>query len=90
MIITSFLDFIYGIFLSIFTNINIPSIPTEVHDLIDTIVEYLLLGLNIISTYTHLPYLLLLFSLVCFFDGFMWVYKILIWVIKKVPFINMK
>ena len=88
MIIELLLDLIYVIFYILTTPINIPSLPTEISSYISTIIEYVGVGVGILSNYCHLSYLLTLFGIVIAIEIGIGVYNIVMFVIKKIPMLN--
>lgn len=90
MIIKLLLDLIYTIFSVLTSPINIPDLPTEVNGYVSTLLEYIGTGLGILSNYTHLSYLLILFGCIIAIDLGLWLYKLVLFLIKKIPMLNIR
>lgn len=88
MIIKLLLDVVYTVFSVLTLPIDIPDLPTEVNTYISTAIEYIGVGIGIISNYTHLSYLLTLFGVVMAIDVGLWLYKLVMYLVKKVPMLN--
>lgn len=88
MIIKLLLDLIYGVFYLLTAPINIPSLPSDVHSVLNTIIEYCGTGIAILSNYCHLGYLLTLFGIIIAVDVGIGIYHIVMFVIKKIPMLS--
>lgn len=90
MIIKLLLELVYQIFNVLTLPINIPELPSEINDIIQTIIEYVGTGLAILQNYTHLSYLLILFGIVVAIDVGLWLYKLIMFFIRKIPMLNIR
>lgn len=88
MIIELLLDVVYALIYALTLPINIPGLPSEVHTYIDTLIQYIGTGIGILSNYCHLSYLLVLFGIVIAVDVGIWLYKIVMFFIRKIPMAN--
>lgn len=88
MIITGLINLIYTVFSVLTTPINIPDLPSEVSTYVSTLIEYIGTGLGILSNYTNLSYLLVLFGVIVAIDVGLWLYKLVMFLIKKIPMLN--
>lgn len=88
MIIKLLIDLIYTVISVLTLPINIPDLPSEVSTYIATAVEYIGTGLGILNNYTHLSYLLTLFGVVLAVDVGLALYKLVMFIIKKIPMLN--
>lgn len=88
MIVTTLINLIYTVFSVLTLPINIPDLPGEVNTYISTAIEYIGTGLGILSNYTHLSYLLILFGVIAAIDVGLWLYKLVMFLIKKIPMLN--
>lgn len=88
MIIKLLVDLIFAVVSVLTLPINIPDLPTEISSVISTMTGYIGTGLGILSNYCHLSYLLVLFGLVAAVDVGVWLYKIVMFIIKKIPMLN--
>ena len=90
MIIKLLLTLVYQVFNVLTLPINIPDLPTDLNDVITTIIEYVGTGLAILQNYTHLSYLLTLFGIVVAIDVALWLYKLIMFFIRKIPMLNIR
>lgn len=88
MIINALLSLLHSV-LSILTSfISIPSLPDDIKSFISKALEFMLSGLNILGNYFDLNYLLMLFGIVIAVEAGILIYKIVMWVIKKIPMLG--
>ena len=90
MIIKLVLDLVYSIFNVLTLPINIPDLPQEINSVIATIIEYVGTGLAILQNYTHLSYLLILFGVIVAVDVGVWLYKLVMFFVRKIPMLNVR
>lgn len=90
MIIKLLLDLVYSIFNVLTLPINIPDLPPEINSVIATIIEYVGTGLAILQNYTHLSYLLILFGVIVAVDVGIWLYKLVMFFVRKIPMLNVR
>ena len=90
MIIKLLLDLVYSIFNVLTLPINIPDLPQEINSVIATIIEYVGTGLAILQNYTHLSYLLILFGVIVAVDVGIWLYKLVMFFVRKIPMLNVR
>lgn len=90
MIIKLLLQLVYQIFNVLTLPINIPDLPSEVNNVISTIIQYVGTGLGILENYTHLSYLLILFGVVVAIDLGLWLYKLIMFFVRKIPMLNIR
>lgn len=85
MIVEALLRLIYWLFDLLLTPIEIDSLPDNVQTVLTTLISSVESGLGILAAYTHLGYLLTLFSVVIGIDVAMLLYKFIRWIIQKIP-----
>lgn len=90
MIIKLLLTLVYQIFNVLTLPIDIPDLPADLNGVITTIIEYVGTGLAILQNYTHLSYLLTLFGIVVAIDVALWLYKLIMFFIRKIPMLNIR
>lgn len=88
MIIKALIDIIYNVFSLLTTPINIPSMPEGVQDALNSFLEWMTVGLQLLANYTHLGYLVSLFGIVIAVDLGITIYKLVMWVLRKIPVIG--
>lgn len=90
MIIKAFLNAIYQLFKVLTSAINIPALPAGIASVISDMCGYVSSGLAILAAYVDLPYLLVLFGIVVAVDAALWLYKIVMYFVHKIPIANIK
>lgn len=88
MIIKLLIDLIYTVVSVLTAPINIPDLPSDVNSFISTAIEYIGTGLGILSNYTNLSYLLVLFGVIIAIDVGLALYKLVMFIIKKIPMLG--
>lgn len=81
---------IFSVFSVLTAPLNIPGVPVGVKEVIAMTLDYIGEGLGILAVYTDMPYLLSLFSLVALVDVAIFLYRTIMWVIKKIPFLGVE
>lgn len=89
MLINGLLELLYGL-LDLMLIFEIPKLPTEVTNYVNTLFGYLETGASILANYTPLGYLLILFGILLLVDAAIMVYHFVMWILKKIPMINIK
>lgn len=90
MIIKMLLNVIYQLFKVLTAAINIPALPEGIATVISDMCGYVSSGLAILAAYVDLPYLLVLFGIVVAVDAALWLYKIVMYFVHKIPIANIK
>lgn len=90
MIIQALLDLIYSFFALLTAPIDIPDLPASVHSVLTTATEYIVMGAGILARFCNYQYLMVLFGLVLAVDIGINLYKFVMWIIKKIPFLGMQ
>lgn len=65
--------------------LEIPDLPLEVHEYVDTAFEYIISGGGILANYTPLGYLMTLFGVLLAVDAGILIYHLIMWVVRKIP-----
>lgn len=86
MIIQALIDLILNVFAVLTLPIQIPSTPDELKEVLAMALEYMTMGVKVVSNYCDIRYLLLLFGAIIYVDVGIFVYKTVMWVIRKIPF----
>lgn len=90
MIIELLLNVVYALLSILTLPITFPQIPDKVLEIIATSLDYITTGIAIVSVYIDIEYLLLLFGIVFAFDIAIQSYHVVMWIIKKIPILNIK
>lgn len=85
MILKLLNDIVYGLVWLLTAPMNIPSLPDGVNGVLETSLEYIGTGIGIIGAYIDIGYLLALFGVIIAIDAGLLLYKLVMWVIKKIP-----
>lgn len=92
MIITASLNVIYTV-LSVLLVFSLPDLPSAVITVANTAVDYVTAGVNVIHLFvgnTAMGVLALCFKLVILFNAAYFLYSVVMWVLRKVPFLGLK
>lgn len=90
MIVETLMRVVYSLFSLLTTPIQIPSLPESVHDILSMVLGYIGTGGQILAAYTDLGYLVSLFVVVVGVDAGMLIYKLVMWIIKKIPMLGIE
>lgn len=90
MIIKALLDLVYGVFSILTSAINIPALPSAVSGFLGTAIDYMSFGAGFLSAWVDTGYLFGLFKIVLSVEAGTWLYKIVMYVIRKIPFFGIK
>lgn len=90
MIIETLINLIYKVFALLTSPIQIDKLPESVSNALATGLEYISAGFGVVGQFTHLSYLLVLFGIILTVDVAFMVYKVVMWVIKKIPFLGIE
>lgn len=88
MIVEGLLHLIYWLLSLLLAPITIESLPEGVSDAVSWATTYISQGLSILAAFTHLGYLLTLFSFVIIIDISMILYKFIRWLLRKIPMVE--
>lgn len=90
MIIKGLFELFYGMITVIFSFINLPGLPSEVQTVIDTLFQFMSQGLNLVGFFCHPPVLKVIVPLTIVFMNFDKVYKLVMFVLRKIPFLGIE
>lgn len=90
MIIELLLTAFFNIISLLFAPINIPSIPVEVFIYIRSFISYIATGKAILSMFVPIDYFLVLFGIVIIIEAAILIYHFVMWILKKIPMVNIK
>lgn len=93
-IISNLLNFVFELLFVIiqllFGWINIPPIPSEIKNSINSFLDLIFNNLTFLGFFIRPTTLKILIPLCIFLFTFKDIYKLTMWIIKKIPFLNMK
>lgn len=67
---------------------ELPSFPDDVMQYISRAFDYIVGGVGLLANYTPITYLISLLGLVIVLDACMYIYKTVLWLLKKIPNLN--
>jgi len=90
MIIQALMDVVYLLVSLLTAPISIPSMPEGVSEVLNSMLEYIGVGIGLLANWTDLGYLMLLFGMVLAVDAAMLIYKLVMWFLRKIPMLGIK
>lgn len=90
MIIELVMNVIYSVISLLTTPINIPDLPAQLANIISSVADYISIGIGILSNYTHYTYLAVIFGVIIAVDIAMHLYQLVMFILRKIPFLNLK
>ena len=88
MIIEALMQVVYRLFAILTSNINIPPLPEGISDIMSEVLGYLETGMGLLANYTDLGYLVVLFGVIIAVDVGVLLYKLVMWIIRKIPMVG--
>ena len=88
MIIKLIIDLIYSAFSVLTLPMNIPGMPEKVIEFLAQAIDYIGVGINLLSHFVDIKYLLVLFGVVILVDSGFFIYKVVMWVLRKIPMVG--
>lgn len=83
-------DFLFVIVRLLFGWINIPPLPIEIKSSVNSFLDLIFNNLSLLGFFVRPATLRLIIPLAIFLFSFKYIYKLSMWIIKKIPFLNMK
>ena len=69
---------------------RIPQLPDGVTSYLDTLFDYLVTGASLLANYTPLSYMLILVGVIISVDVALYVYKFVMWILRKIPMLSIE
>ena len=88
MLIESLMQVVYNLFALLTSPIQIPAMPDSAREAVSSVMSYITAGLDLLSCFADVSYLLLLFSLVVAVDVGILLYRFIMWIIRKIPMLG--
>ena len=85
MIIEGLLSVIKNLLILLLSPIDIPPLPSGVHEVISKGMNYIIDGLGIFAAFTHYQFIMSLVAIVIVIDAAFLIYKFVLWLLRKVP-----
>lgn len=83
-------DFLFVIIQLLFGWINVPAFPDELKASINTFLDLIFNNLTFLGFFVRPSTLRIIIPLSIFMFNFKYVYKLTMWIIRKIPFLNIK
>ena len=90
MIIEALINIVYGVFSVLTAVLKVPSMPVKVVEIVAIVLDYVSTGIAIVANYCDIAYLLVLFGVIFAVDSAVMLYHVIMWVLKKIPLLNIK
>lgn len=90
MIVQALLDLISGLLKTLFGWINLPSLPVGVEDIINTTFSYMESGFGMVALFIDFNLVKILLPLVIVIVNFDKAYHLVMFVLRKIPFLGIK
>ncbi len=88
MLVESLFNLVYLLFNALTVVIEIPAMPLKVTEVLGVLVEYVSTGIAILGNYLDMSYLLVLFTAIAVVDTAVVSYKIIMWILRKIPILG--
>lgn len=85
MLIYGLMQLLYWFLSVLLFPIHIPSLPSGIDTVLDSVLDYIDQGLDILAAFTHFSYISSLFVASLGIYAAMLIYKFIIWLLKKIP-----
>lgn len=88
MVIKALFSLIYNIFNFISSPIQIPQFSPQVSQTLDSATQYIESGLSYVAYWTHWQFIIALFVLALAVGTFIRHYGLIVWILRKIPFLD--
>lgn len=90
MIISALMSLLLVVFSALTLPISIPAMGDGIKEVLAIGLDYIMSGVAIVANYTNFSYLLSLFSMIMIVDAGCMVYKVVMWVLRKIPLLGIE
>lgn len=90
MIIEALMQVIFVLFELLTSPISIPPMPEQVHNFLNSALVYIEIGVGLISNYIDISYLTTLLGIIIAVDVGLLLYKLVMWIIRKIPMLGIQ
>lgn len=90
MIVEFFLNLFLGLLRTVLTPAEVTHIPATFATVLSTIIAYLIDGIRVVNAFIDETYIGALLAFVVFVDGVVLAYRLLMWALKKIPFVSIQ
>lgn len=88
MLVETLFNIIYLLVDVLTLGIKVPFLPAKVGELLGIFLEYISTGIALLGAYFDMSYLLVLFGLIILVDTAVTAYKIVMWILAKIPVLD--
>lgn len=88
MLFQGLLDLLLWLFDAVLDIVDIPTFELDVAGIVAQLVAYIAVGVKILKAYTPYTFMLVLIGIVILIRAFEILYHFIMWVLRKLPFIN--
>lgn len=88
MLVETLFNIIYLLIDVLTLGIKVPFMPAKVGELLGILLEYISTGIAILGAYFDMSYLLILFGIIILVDASVTAYKLIMWILSKIPVLN--
>lgn len=90
MIIKGLLELIFGLLQIVFLPINLPDLPSGIQSVLDGVQELMIGSFGLLSVFVDVDVLKFLIPVVLVIVNFERIYDLVIYILKKIPFIGIQ
>ena len=90
MIIKALFELFYGLITIVFGWINLPNLPDNILSIIDELVDVLLGAVSLLSIFLDFSVLKILLPVLLIVINFEHIYKLTMYILRKIPFLGIK
>lgn len=88
MLFQGLLNLLLWLFGAVLTMLEIPTFELDVAGIVAEFVAYIAVGVKILKAYTPYTFMLVLLGIVILIRAFEILYHFIMWILRKLPFVN--
>ena len=89
MILKLLFELVLGLLRIVFSWVSFPPMPEAVTSVIDTLFGYMAVGIGFVWLFIPRQLVLVLLPIVLILENFDRLYRVVMWILRKIPFLNM-
>lgn len=90
MILSAIFDMLVAMVKALFSFINLPDAPVQIQNVLDILFQYLRAGINFVALFVYMDLVRVLLPVVIILVNFERVYKFVMFVVRKIPFLGIE
>lgn len=90
MVVEALLSLVYVLLDLLFGHLHIPQLPTGIDQALQNAVSHIVRGVSWFAAMTHYGYIKTLFVAAVAIEGALLIYKIVMWILRKIPAVGIK